>query len=307
MSKKPVYLVFVVILAFASFVGCSHSRTDADITSEVQKEINSDSNIGTKQVSVVANDGVVTVSGTVGNDFERNAASNDASQVRGVKRVLNNLHLVSETGTAPTQDTSPARSKRKPSSSPARRSTNASATPLPNPVSKQSAAVTIPDGTSLSIRLIDSIDSDRNKPGDTFSATLESPLVAEGRVVAPKNADVEGRVEELQSAGHFAGRSEIALVLTKLSFNGRTYEIGTDEYTQEGNSRGKRTAATVGGGAAVGALIGGLTGGSKGALIGAGLGAGAGTGVQAVTKGQQIRLASESILEFRLNTPLTIR
>jgi osmotically-inducible protein OsmY len=104
MSKTPVYLIFVVILAFASFVCCSHSRTDAEITSEVQKEINSDSSIGTKQVSVVVNDGVVSLSAMVGSDFERNAASKDASQVQGVKRVLNNLQLASEAGNVPTQD-----------------------------------------------------------------------------------------------------------------------------------------------------------------------------------------------------------
>ena len=101
-------------------------------------------------------------------------------------------------------------------------------------------------------------------------------------------------------------QSELALALTTLSFNGKTYEIETDQYKKEGASRGKRTAETVGGGAAVGALIGGLTGGGKGAAIGAGIGAGAGTGVQAVTKGQQIRLPSETVLEFRLNTPVTV-
>jgi hypothetical protein len=125
---------------------------------------------------------------------------------------------------------------------------------------------------------------------------LESPILAEGRVIVPKDADVDGEILALNSAGHFTGRSEPALALTTLSFNGKTYEIETDRYKtdrykKEGASRGKRTAETVGGGAAVGALIGGLTGGGKGAAIGAGIGAGAGTGVQAVTKGQQETLA----------------
>jgi hypothetical protein len=96
-------------------------------------------------------------------------------------------------------------------------------------------------------------------------------------------------------------------VLTKLSFNGKSYDIETNEYKKEGASRGKRTAETIGGGAAIGALIGGLTGGGKGAAIGAGLGAGAGTGVQAVTKGQQIQIPSETRIEFQLNAPLTVQ
>jgi hypothetical protein len=95
-------------------------------------------------------------------------------------------------------------------------------------------------------------------------------------------------------------------VLTKLSFNGKSYDIETNEYKKEGASRGKRTAETIGGGAGIGALIGGLNGGGKGAAIGAGLGAGAGTGVQAVTKGQQIQIPSETMLEFQLNAPLTV-
>jgi BON domain len=309
MSKTVFYSLVAIILVSSLSLGCSHNRTDAEIVSEVQTKIFTDSNISTKQVSVGSSNGTVTLSGTVASDFERVAAANDASQVQGVKTVLNNLQLAAATATAaapattPSQVNAPIRQRAKKVGAKVAQS---DAPSVPSEVTKKVAVVTIPEGTSLSIRLIDSIDSDKNKPGDTFRATLDSPLSAEGRVVVPKNADVEGKVQELKSAGHFAGRSGIVLLLTKLSFNGKDYPIETSEYTQEGNSRGKRTAATVGGGAAVGALIGGLTGGGKGALIGAGVGAGAGTGVQAVTKGQQVRLASESVLEFRLNAPVTV-
>jgi hypothetical protein len=273
-------------------VGCSHKRSDTEITNEIQNKINADPSIPTKQVSVGTSNGVVTLSGTVNSDLERTVASNDASQVEGVKTVLNNLQV------APAATSVPA-----PSSALPLQRTRSS---RPAVIRSGATLVTIPEGTSLSVRLIDSIDSDRNKAGDKFRASLESPILAGGRVVVPKDADVDGEVRELKSAGHFTGRSELALVLTNLSFNGKNYEIETDEYTQEGNSRGRRTAETVGGGAAVGALIGGLTGGGKGAAIGAGIGAGAGTGVQGVTKGQQVHLASETMLEFRLNAPLTV-
>ncbi|PYV96647.1 MAG: hypothetical protein DMG89_16905 [Acidobacteria bacterium] len=294
-SRGLYFILISILLLIALFAGCSHKPTDVEIASEVQNKINADPSIPTKQISVGNTNGVVTLSGNVNSDLERIAAANDASQVEGVKTVVNNLQVApAAAASAPAQPSpvSPSRPRTRPS--------------RPEVVRTKTTVVTIPEGTSLSVRLIDAIDSDRNKTGDKFRASLESPILAEGRVIVPKDADVDGEILALNSAGHFAGRSELALALTTLSFNGKTYEIETDQYKKEGASRGKRTAETVGGGAAVGALIGGLTGGGKGAAIGAGIGAGAGTGVQAVTKGQQIRLPSETVLEFRLNTPVTV-
>ena len=292
-SRNMYRSMFAIIVALGLLLGCSRNRSDAEIASEIQSKINADSNIPTKQVTVGANNGVVTLAGMVNSDMERTAAANDASQVEGVKTVLNNLQVAPAAASAPARVSAPPRQRTRSASSAVVRPSAAS-------------VVTLPVGTPLAVRLVDSIDSDRNKDGDTFHATLDSPILAGGRVVVPKDADVEGEVLELKSAGHFTGRSEIALVLITLSVNGKSYEMETDEYTKEGASRGKRTAETVGGGAAVGALIGGLTGGGKGAAIGAGIGAGAGTGVQAVTKGQQIHLPSETVLEFRLHAPLTV-
>jgi len=294
-SRGLYFILISILLLIALFAGCSHKPTDVEIASEVQNKINADPSIPTKQISVGNTNGVVTLSGNVNSDLERIAAANDASQVEGVKTVVNNLQVApAAAASAPAQPSpvSPSRPRTRPS--------------RPEVVRTKTTVVTIPEGTSLSVRLIDAIDSDRNKTGDKFRASLESPILAEGRVIVPKDADVDGEILALNSAGHFTGRSELALALTTLSFNGKTYEIETDQYKKEGASRGKRTAETVGGGAAVGALIGGLTGGGKGAAIGAGIGAGAGTGVQAVTKGQQIRLPSETVLEFRLNTPVTV-
>lgn len=306
---KTAYLkTLVVALSLGLLAGCSHKRTDAEIASDVQNRINADVTINTRQVSVASNEGIVTLSGTVGSDAERAAAATDASQIQGVKTILNNLQVIPAAASTSAQNAPQSHPKgnastskaRKPETLPSNRAGNSSAT-------QTTPAATVPEGTSISIRLVDAIDSEKSSPGDAFAATLEEPLVADGRVVAPKNSDVEGKIQEVKSAGHFAGRSEIVLVLTKLTLHGKSYPLSTEEYTQAGSSRGKRTAATVGGGAAVGALIGGLAGGGKGALIGAGAGAGAGTGIQAVTKGQQIRLPSESLLEFRLSAPITIR
>jgi len=304
-SRKLCFILVSVLLGIGLFVGCSHKPTDAEIANEVQNKINADANIPTKQITVGNSNGVVTLSGSVNSDMERAAAANDASQVADVKTVVNNLR-VTPAANDPMQS-SPAASTPMQSStvsSPVRRQPAKSS--RPEVVRTKATVVTIPEGTSFSVRLIDSIDSEKNKTGDRFRASLESPIVAQGRVIVPKDADVDGQILDLKSAGHFAGRSEIALALTGLSFSGKSYEIETDQYKKEGASRGTRTAETVGGGAAVGALIGGLTGGGKGAAIGAGIGAGAGTGVQAVTRGQQVRLPSESVLEFRLSAPVTV-
>jgi hypothetical protein len=294
MNLRNMYCsMLAILLGVGLLLGCSRSRTDAQIASDIQSKINSDSNIPTKEIMVGAIDGVVTLSGAVTSEFERTAAGNDASQVAGVKTVVNDLQVASAVVSAPARVSAPSRQRARSGSS---------------AVVRQSAAVlvTIPEGTPLSVRLVDSIDSNKNKDGDIFHATLDSPILAGGHVIVPKDADVEGEIQGLKSAGHFTGRSEIALMLTKMSFNGKSYALETNEYKKEGASRGKRTAETVAGGAAIGALIGGLTHGGKGAAIGAGLGAGAGTGVQAVTKGQQIQIPSETMLEFQLNAPLTV-
>ena len=292
MVSKRWCLFAVMVLLILGLGACSHTYSDAEIAGEVQNKIATDPNIATKQVSVGATNGVVTLSGSVGNELERTRAGTDAAQVAGVKTVVNNLEVTHSEATA-------ASSLRHEARPPSRRA--ASSSP------RVSSAVTIPEGTVLSIRLVDSIDSNKNKEGDVFRGTIESPVTDGGRVVIPKYADVEGEVVQSKSAGHFTGRSDIALVLTRLEMGGKAYSIDTDEYTQEGSSRGKRTAEIVGGGAGAGALIGGLTGGGKGALIGAAVGAGAGTGVQAVTHGQQVHIPSETVLQFRLKAPVAVQ
>ncbi len=165
--------------------------------------------------------------------------------------------------------------------------------------------VTIPQGTKLSIRLIDPIDSAVNKVGDVFRATLDAPIVINGVEVVPKQADVEGQVVAVESAGHFTGRSELGLILTKIIVGTTAYNLKTEALAKEGSSRGMRSAVIIGGGAAAGAVIGALAGGGKGAAIGAAAGAGAGTGVQALTKGEQVKFPSETLLEFVLQEPTT--
>jgi hypothetical protein len=177
------------------------------------------------------------------------------------------------------------------------------ATPPPPPPPQK---VTIPSGTSLSVRLVDTIDSEKNQPGETFRATLNSPLSVDGEIAIPSGYDVEGHLVDVKSAGKFAGQSVVILQLDRISVGGKSYSIQTDEYKRQGSSRGKNTAEKVGAGAAIGAIIGGIAGGGKGAGIGAAAGGGLGGGVQAATKGQQIKLPTETVLNFTLQNPLTV-
>jgi len=189
---------------------------------------------------------------------------------------------------------------------------NAPAPPPPAPsysgaqqYSQQVQAITIPSGTSLLIRMIDSVDSSRNSIGDAFNASLESPLLVGDTVVAPKGADVYGKLAHAKSAGKISGGAELTLELTGIRINGNIVPIDSTTYDVAGKGRGKQSAARIGGGAALGAIIGGIAGGGAGAAIGAGVGAGAGTAVQLVTHGDTIRVPSETLLEFKLEQDVT--
>jgi hypothetical protein len=192
-------------------------------------------------------------------------------------------------------------------------SPNYAPTPTPAPVRASVPApvasgdrISVPTGTRLTVRTVDAIDSDRNHVGDKFAATLDQPLYVNDVLVVPRGADVYGRLEEAKEAGHLAGKAQLRLSLTGIVVNGQTYALSTGDYEVAGKSRTANTAAKVGGGAAVGAIIGAIAGGGKGAAIGAGVGAGAGTAVQVATKGDQVHVPSETLLEFALDQPVTI-
>ena len=164
----------------------------------------------------------------------------------------------------------------------------------------------IDQGTQLAVRLIDPIDSEKNQTGDTFHATLNTPLTSDGEQAVPAGVEVVGHLVDVKSAGKFKGQSVVVLQLDSLSAGGKTYNLQTDQYRKEGKSRGKNTAEKVGGGAIIGGIIGAIAGGGKGAAIGTAAGAGVGAGAQEVSKSQQIKLPSETVLNFTLQAPITV-
>ena len=166
--------------------------------------------------------------------------------------------------------------------------------------------VTIPAGQSLLVRMIDGVDSSKNHVGDVFHASLETDLTVGNFVVARKGTDVYGRLAEAKEAGHIAGSAELQLELTRIVIDGKDYPVVSSDYSLRGKGRGTDTAKKVGGGAVAGAIIGAIAGGGKGAAIGAGVGSAAGAGVQVFTRGQQVKVPSETLLEFRLQQPATV-
>ena len=171
---------------------------------------------------------------------------------------------------------------------------------------KTPAYVTIPAGTRISVRTIDAIDSTQNQVGDRFQASLEEPLRVDGYEIVSRDAGVYGRLTESKESGTFTGRSQLRLELTALVVNGQTVTIVTGDYQLTGKSRGASTAKRTVGGAVVGSIIGAVAGGGEGAAIGAGVGAGAGAGSEIITKGDQVKVPSETLIEFTLQQDVSI-
>jgi len=171
----------------------------------------------------------------------------------------------------------------------------------------QYGEITIPAGQPLLVRMIDGVDSSKNQVGDVFHASLETDLYIRDSLVARKGTDVYGRLAEVKEAGHLSGSAELQLELIRLVIDGHDYPLVSSDYSLKGQGRGSDTAKKVGGGAVFGAIIGAIAGGGKGAAIGAGVGSAAGAGVQVFTRGKQVKVPSETLLEFRLEQPATVR
>ena len=334
MTHSSVLRMVLLFTVLALAMACTKAPNDAQTTADIQSKLGADSGLQNKQIDVKSDKGVVTLSGVVDNDAEREAAARYASAEPGVKQVINNLQLGSATAAAEPAPVAPQRaqpapapsSSEKPSPRRHRHESQSAdqmaqtapppqAAPAPQPAPQAVAPpppppepqkVTLPSGTSLAIRLVDTIDSATAQTGDQFHATLDVPVALDGDVVIPAHYDVEGHLANAQSSGKFQGRALLELQLDRIKVGDRWYNIDTDHFKQQTGSRGKNTAEKVGAGAVAGAILGGIFGGGKGAAIGSAAGAGAGGGVQAASKKPDIKLSSERVLTFTLQAPVTI-
>jgi hypothetical protein len=224
-------------------------------------------------------------------------------EVNGEVQTFHTNDVVALTFTGRNADTPEPVPAAAPATAPARERTRAAEA---MPAAEPGGPVTLPANQPLLVRMIDGVDSSKNHVGDMFHASLETDLTVDNVIVARKGSDVYGRLESVKEAGHISGSSELQLELTRIVIDDKDFPLASSDYNLQGKGRGSDTAKKVGGGAVVGAIIGAIAGGGKGAAIGAGVGSAAGAGVQVITKGQQVKVPSETLLEFRLQQPVTV-
>jgi hypothetical protein len=180
--------------------------------------------------------------------------------------------------------------------------TSANTEPAPPPA----PSVTLPAGTSFRVRLLEAIDTRRNRAGDRFTASLDEPLVDGDRVVVPKGTVFTGHVIESKPSGRFKGRAVLALRLDSFDLNGQVYVVDSTNSSRVSKGHKKHNLTWIGGGSGGGALIGAAAGGGAGALIGAGAGAAAGTVGSVFTGKREVSLPVESTLRFSLTSPVNL-
>ena len=289
---SPLKFGYASILLAAFLIGTPHaaiaqsSVDDEAVASDIQARLFDDSVLKSMDIRVFCKDGVVTLSGAVNTELEKAAVERLAKQEPGVTEVHNNLTLVK--ALPPGTDSPTAVDSANPAPDP----NAAPATPA--------STITVPTGSTLTIRMIDDIDSSTNKVGDAFHASLENPLQIGDTIVAPKGTDVFGKLVRVDKNGKIAGAGKLSLALTGMQIKGQLVPISSANYDVVGKGRGKESAERIGGGAAAGAAIGGMAGGGAGAAIGAGAGAAGGTLIQLITHGDRLRVPSESVLAFTL-------
>jgi hypothetical protein len=265
---SPAISMTLLGVLLSASIGCSKSPSNETVTKEIQGRVSADPDLKDSNITVSANDGKVTLTGTASSPAAQQKVAQIASQEPGVSSVDN------ETSVPP---------------------------PPPPP-----PPIVVPAGTDLVVILSQALGSKLSQTGQTFLATTAQPVSVNGQVAIPKGSTVNGTVVAAKEKGKIKGEGQLTLTLRSITINGQTYPIQTGAYDNTVKGKGKRTAVTTGGGAAGGALIGGVAGGGKGAGIGALVGAGAGLVGGAFTGNKQIELPAETAVTFPLSAPLTL-
>lgn len=334
-----------VLLVSAGCKAKQPQASDAELSSSVNRALSQDGSIAGQPVMGAVQGGVATLTGNVGTDAQKVIAARDAAGVAGITSVVNNLAVlapatISTTTVAtpaakvalapapqPTATVAPVKpSPIRPVPAPLNARNGAAAPivrepqqaylpppaasrplPPPPPAAPAFREVTVAAGSTLPVRMTQTLDSATTQPGDTFSGVLASDVLVDGLVALPAGTAVTGHVDAVQEAAHFKGNSLLTVSLGSVRVRGASQSLASDAYSVAGKGRGKNTAIKAGGGAAVGAVLGGIFGGGRGAAIGAAAGGGAGAGSNAITRGEQVQIPSESVVRFQTSTPLTVR
>jgi hypothetical protein len=339
--------VFAGAALVLALAGCRHSPDDATLAQTVQSQLVADSSINGQPIQASVKDGVVALNGTVQNDAQKVLAARDAAGVAGVKEVQNYIAVATAPPataavTVPPPPPVPISTPRtsqtlKPSAAvhqaapierqyppapPQQAQANVPPASVPQPAPEAAPApppppppppqpvykdITVPSGTTLPVRVTQTLDSATTQEGTSFSGVIASDILIDGLVALPAGTPVSGRVDAVQEAAHYKGQALLTVSLASVNRKGEHIPVTTDPYTVTGKARGANTAEKVGGGAAVGAILGGIFGGGKGAAIGAAAGGGAGAGANTITRGQQVQIQSESVVRFHLSTAIAVK
>jgi hypothetical protein len=286
MRIQKLSISVALLIALSLSIACSRHSSDDNIAKDIQNKIAADPDTKDSQVNVTANQGKVTVTGQVKTPAAQQKVEQIAKDEPGETGVDDQTQVQADATPAPAQAMAPA--------------------PPPPPPAPKPQPIVVPSGTMLTVRVGQALSSKTSQSGQTFLATLAQPVSVGGMRAIPSGATLSGTVVTAKAKGKIKGEGELTLQLTSVTVKGQTYPIQTAVLENTVKGKGKRTAATTGGGAAGGALIGGIAGGGKGAGIGALVGAGAGLLGGAVTGNQQIEIPAESALSFRMSAPLTL-
>jgi BON domain len=338
--RQSTIATIAAIILIMGAAGCKSTQPaaidDATLSTALQSRISGDSALSTEAIQSSVQNGIATLNGNVSSEAARSLAAADASQVAGIRTVVNNLTV------QPAQQPAPAVAAVTPPPAPiapvAPKRPAKVKTPQPEPappavpIERQAPAVaqqeptpppapappppppppafrdiTIPPGTTIPVRITQTLDSATTQQGQSFSGTVATDVMTDGLVVIPHGTAVTGRVSAVQEAAHYKGNSLLTVELVSINRYGDSLAVATDPYSVQGKGRGGNTAAKVGGGAAVGAILGGIIGGGKGAAIGAASGGGLGAGANTITRGQQVQIPSESLINFKLTNTLALQ
>jgi len=282
-------LCLSLILLVALSVGCSKRPNDDQIKNDIQTKVAADPDTKDSDLTVASNQGKVELQGKVPTPTARTKIEQIAKAEPGVSDLDDETSVDPNLGAAAPVSPAPVQQAKQ-------------VEPLPPP-----PPLIVPTGTQLVVRTGQALSSKTSQSGQTFLATLAQPVSVNGKPALPAGSTVSGTVVTATAKGKIKGEGQLDLQLTSISVGSHTYQIQTAVLGNTEKGKGKRTAATTGGGAAGGALIGGLAGGGKGAGIGALVGAGAGLVGGAMTGNKQIEIPAESALSFTLTQPLTVK
>jgi hypothetical protein len=325
----------VMALGLAGCKGKTAVVDDPTLTANVQQRIAGDSVLASEPIQVIAQGGVVTLTGAVSSGAAKTLASRDAAGVAGVKQVIDSITVNAATAPVSAMTTTPLPEPKLPPVAPSKGKVAPPPPPrMPAPITRNepppppaptpvappppppqpstppppvAKLVTLPAGSTLPIRITQTLDSATTQPNDSFSGAVATDIIVDGMVMIPRGAPVTGHVIEVHEAAHFKGSSLLTVELTGLNSRGEHIALTTQPYSVQGKGRGENTVVKTGVGAAAGAILGGIFGGGKGAAIGAAAGGGTGAGINAVTRGQQVQIPSETVVRFVTTNSIAVK